>query len=62
MDQPGAAGGKVKVIANPVRLSATPPDYRLAPPVLGEHSASVLTELLGLGEAELSGLRAKGVI
>ena len=62
MDQPAAAGGKVKVIANPVRLSATPPDYRLAPPHLGEHSASVLAELLGLGEAELSGLRAKGVI
>ena len=33
-----AAGGTVKVVANPVRLSATPASYRITPPALGEHT------------------------
>jgi crotonobetainyl-CoA:carnitine CoA-transferase CaiB-like acyl-CoA transferase len=52
----------VKVIANPVRLSETPVAYRLPPPVLGEHTDSVLSERLGLSEAEIAALRTKGVI
>ncbi|MBV8457419.1 MAG: CoA transferase [Acetobacteraceae bacterium] len=55
-------GGTVKVIANPVRLSATPPDYRVAPPVLGEHTEQVLGERLGMGRDKLAMLREKGVI
>ena len=56
------SGAKVKVIANPVRLSETPADYRLPPPILGEHTDSVLRERLGLDEARLAQLRADGVI
>ena len=56
------SGAKVKVIANPVRLSETPADYRLPPPILGEHTDSVLRESLGLDEARLKQLRANGVI
>jgi crotonobetainyl-CoA:carnitine CoA-transferase CaiB-like acyl-CoA transferase len=29
-------------VANPIGLSATPVAYRLAPPVLGQHTAEVL--------------------
>jgi crotonobetainyl-CoA:carnitine CoA-transferase CaiB-like acyl-CoA transferase len=32
-------------VANPVRLSASPASYRLAPPALGEHTAEVLAWL-----------------
>ena len=56
------SGAKVKVIANPVRLSETPADYRLPPPILGEHTDSVLRESLGVDEARLKQLRANGVI
>ncbi len=52
----------VKVIANPVRMSATPPDYRVPPPLLGEHTDAVLRERLGLEAAELERLRDQGVI
>jgi crotonobetainyl-CoA:carnitine CoA-transferase CaiB-like acyl-CoA transferase len=52
----------VKVIANPVRLSETPPSYRLPPPLLGQHTAEVLRERLGLSEVELDRLRLAGVI
>ena len=52
----------VRVIANPVRLSETPADYRRPPPVLGEHTDEVLEGVLGLSTARLGELRAKGVI
>jgi crotonobetainyl-CoA:carnitine CoA-transferase CaiB-like acyl-CoA transferase len=62
VELPHGAGTDVKVIANPVRLSATPVDYRIAPPLLGEHTDAVLAERLGLGEAAIAALRAKGVV
>ena len=57
-----ASGETVKVIANPVRLSATPADYRIPPPLLGEHSEEVLTGLLGMTEAEVAALKEKGIV
>ncbi len=56
------SGETVKVIANPVRLSGTPADYRVPPPTLGEHSEDVLSGLLGLSEAEIAALREKGIV
>ena len=50
-------GASVKLAANPVRMSATPPTTRLAPPALGHDTAQVLRELLGLSDMELSKLR-----
>ena len=52
----------VKVVANPVRLSETPADYRLPPPVLGQHTDEVLRERLGLDGAALTELRDKEII
>ncbi len=57
-----ASGEKIKVIANPVKLSATPPSYRSAPPVLGQHNAEVLGGMLGMSEAEVAALKDKGII
>jgi crotonobetainyl-CoA:carnitine CoA-transferase CaiB-like acyl-CoA transferase len=57
-----ASGEKVKVIANPVRLSATPADYRVPPPLLGEHAEEVLSGLLGMSAAEIAALREKGIV
>jgi crotonobetainyl-CoA:carnitine CoA-transferase CaiB-like acyl-CoA transferase len=63
LDLPHAASPDgVRVIANPVRLSETPPDYREPPPVLGQHTDEVLREKLGLDQAALDALRGKGVI
>jgi crotonobetainyl-CoA:carnitine CoA-transferase CaiB-like acyl-CoA transferase len=56
------SGATVKVIANPVKLSATPPTYRSAPPVLGEHTDAVLSGILGMSAVEIETLRAKGVL
>ncbi|MGH7212941.1 MAG: CoA transferase, partial [Acetobacteraceae bacterium] len=62
VEMPHAQAEGVKVIANPVRLSATPADYRIPPPVLGQHTEEVLGELLGLDRAAIDGLRAAGVV
>ena len=44
---PRDAGEDVPIIANPIRLSDTPPSYRLPPPELGEHTQDVLRDWLG---------------
>ncbi|HWL81691.1 MAG TPA: CaiB/BaiF CoA-transferase family protein [Roseomonas sp.] len=60
-EMPHASGETVTVIANPVKLSATPPDYRSAPPVLGEHSDPVLRGL-GYSAEQIAALREKGIV
>jgi crotonobetainyl-CoA:carnitine CoA-transferase CaiB-like acyl-CoA transferase len=57
-----AAAGHLPMVASPMRFSATPADYRRAPPLLGEHTAQVLHELLGKSDAEIEALRAARVI
>jgi crotonobetainyl-CoA:carnitine CoA-transferase CaiB-like acyl-CoA transferase len=56
------AGGKVALVASPMRFSGTPVEYRLPPPLLGEHTEEVLTGLLGKSAAELERLRSNGVV
>jgi crotonobetainyl-CoA:carnitine CoA-transferase CaiB-like acyl-CoA transferase len=60
MDHPVA--GALPTVASPMRFSATPVEYRRAPPVLGQHTEEVLRSLLGKGDADLANLRAAGVI
>ncbi|MDI6756010.1 MAG: CaiB/BaiF CoA-transferase family protein [Thermodesulfobacteriota bacterium] len=53
--------GNMKILASPIKLSATPPDIRLAPARFGEHTVDVLKEL-GYEELEIEGLKREGVI
>jgi crotonobetainyl-CoA:carnitine CoA-transferase CaiB-like acyl-CoA transferase len=57
-----SSGAEVTVIANPVRLSETPADYRIAPPLLGEHTSEVLQDLLGIDNKTFESLKKKGII
>jgi crotonobetainyl-CoA:carnitine CoA-transferase CaiB-like acyl-CoA transferase len=56
------SAGKVKMAGIPLKFSATPASLRLPPPRLGEHSAGVLVEWLGMNPEEIAALREKGVI
>jgi crotonobetainyl-CoA:carnitine CoA-transferase CaiB-like acyl-CoA transferase len=56
------SGETVPIVANPVRLSRTPVEYRLPPPLLGEHTETILRTELGLADERLSQLRERGVI
>jgi crotonobetainyl-CoA:carnitine CoA-transferase CaiB-like acyl-CoA transferase len=53
--------GSVPSVANPIRMSATPPRYEAAPPLLGQHTHEVLGSL-GIGERELQALSRDGII
>lgn len=57
-----ADGATIKLAANPLRLSATPPATRAAPPLLGQDTDAVLQELLGASDAELERWRRARVI
>ena len=48
-------------VASPLRLSATPPVLRRAPPALGQHTDEVLGEL-GLAPGDIATLRERGVV
>ena len=53
------------LVASPIRLSATPVRTAglggMAPPLLGQHTAEVLRELLNYSDAQLAGLKSSGV-
>jgi len=59
---PHPLAGEVPQVANPIRYSRTPVEYRRAPPLLGEHTDEVLAGLLGLSATDLALLREKGVV
>ena len=62
LENPRVEGGQVDFIANPVKLSRTPVNYRHFPPEIGEHTDEVLREVLGLDDGQLEALKSKGVI
>ena len=51
----------LRLVASPMKLSATPVQVRRAPPLLGQHTDEVLAEL-GLPAAERARLRERGVV
>jgi crotonobetainyl-CoA:carnitine CoA-transferase CaiB-like acyl-CoA transferase len=51
----------LRLVASPMKLSATPVQMRRAPPLLGQHTDEVLLEL-GVDGAERARLRALGVV
>jgi crotonobetainyl-CoA:carnitine CoA-transferase CaiB-like acyl-CoA transferase len=57
-----SAAGALDLVASPLRLEKTPPEYRLPPPLLGEHTDTVLASELGLSAAEIAQLRQHNTI
>jgi crotonobetainyl-CoA:carnitine CoA-transferase CaiB-like acyl-CoA transferase len=53
MSLPHASAGQAPVGASPMRLSGSPVAYRHAAPLLGEHTAQVLRERLGMSDEEI---------
>ena len=59
---PHPCGADVKLVRNPIRMSATPPDARTAPPLLGAQTEAVLRDMLGYDAARIAALKAKQAI
>jgi crotonobetainyl-CoA:carnitine CoA-transferase CaiB-like acyl-CoA transferase len=52
----------IELVSSPMKLSATPVRTDFPPPLLGQHTDSVLREVLNLDDAALSQLRDKCII
>lgn len=59
---PHALSGEIVVAASPIRCSESAVEYKLGPPVIGQHTAEVLHDMLGLDAGAVSALAARGVI
>jgi len=55
-------GGPINLVASPLKLSRTPVRLDHPPPLLGQHTDVVLTEVLGYGPADIALLRAQHII
>jgi CoA:oxalate CoA-transferase len=62
VDYQHPAIGDMKLVGFPVRLSETPANPRGHAPELGEHTETVLTELLGYSWDDIARLKESGVI
>jgi crotonobetainyl-CoA:carnitine CoA-transferase CaiB-like acyl-CoA transferase len=54
--------GPIKIVGPVAKLSETPATIRMTSPSLGEHTAEVLRDFLGLSAEAIAALRADGVI
>ena len=62
LELPHPLAGCAPGVRNPVRFSRTAVEYDRAPPLLGADTRDELKERLGLDEATLAGLAARGII
>lgn len=61
-DMARADGTAMRIVGFPAKLSATPAEYRIAPPRAGVDTRTALAEALGLSSDELDALATGGVI
>jgi crotonobetainyl-CoA:carnitine CoA-transferase CaiB-like acyl-CoA transferase len=59
---PHATIGELKLAGRPVKFAGSPQRPVTAPPTMGQHTAEVLRDELGLAEAEIEALRQDGII
>jgi len=57
-----ALAGRVPLVGSPFKLSETPVEYRMPPPLLGEHTDEVLQDVLGMDQDAIGALRSERII
>lgn len=55
-------GSPLRYVNSPVQLSETPAALRYPPPALGQHTAEVLREVLGMSDERIAVLREQGSV
>ncbi|HQR84699.1 MAG TPA: CaiB/BaiF CoA-transferase family protein [Polynucleobacter sp.] len=62
IEVPHPSAGSMKLVASPMRLSETPVEVRLAPPLLGQHTDEILHERLQMDANTIAELQEKGIV
>ena len=58
---PHPTAGEVKLVGSPIKLSETPVSYKMAPPLLGQHTEEILKEL-GYSQNEIKAFQDKNIV
>ncbi len=53
---------ELRLVASPIKMSKTPVRQDLPPPMLGQHTAQVLQEVLGMDAQQQEALRRQGIV
>jgi formyl-CoA transferase len=61
VEMPHPLAGIIPGVASPMRFSETPVEYLMPPPLLGQHTREVLSDVLGMSSEELDRLAARKV-
>jgi succinate--hydroxymethylglutarate CoA-transferase len=61
-EYPHPALGPIRMLGLPIVQEGTPASIRRHPPLLGEHTDEVLSEVAGLSDDEIASLRADGIV
>jgi crotonobetainyl-CoA:carnitine CoA-transferase CaiB-like acyl-CoA transferase len=59
---PHPVAGVVPLVRSPLRFSDTPVDPPTAPPLLGQHTETILRERLGMHDERIADLRRRGIV
>lgn len=62
IDVPDPILGQVRLVGPPIKLSGSPTPITNPAPLLGQHTAEILAELLGYSEEQVAQLQADGVV
>ncbi|MBI2331556.1 MAG: CoA transferase, partial [Chloroflexi bacterium] len=54
--------GALPLVGSPLKMGGTPVEYRLPPPLMGEHTKDILKEVLGFSEEKVTELTQHGCI
>lgn len=62
VNMPYPTADSIPMVASPLVIPTSPVDYRLPPPLLGEHTEDILKEILGFDQVYVEELRELAVI
>ncbi len=62
VDMQHSEGGTIGMVANPIRLSKTPVQYRYPPPLRGQHTDEILASVLQKTAVEINELKAQNIV
>lgn len=54
--------GPMKLVNTPIKYSYSEPSIRTPPPLLGQHTAEILRDIVGMDDDDIKSLKVEGVV